>query len=297
VLVLGAVLPRSDRLPDDVVELGREEAPHTWRLVDEVSQRLGLRPPTVLGVDPHLNAWVSRTGWRHRATLVLGAPLWTLLDTQEKVALLGHELGHVRHGDTVGSVPVAAAFSVLSRVRGLLHAEDIWWDGGSLGLFTPAINVLKWLLRLPVNGALILLWLCTARYSQRREYRADVAAARLSGPEAAGRLMMRLLGMEGTCVRVASAVRRGEGPWRALEEAAHVPERELERLVRVGAREGHQVDSMHPPTHLRLDLVRSVPPSAEPYLVSTDLEQGVERELAALQPRLLRRVEDALSYA
>jgi len=40
-----------------------------------------------------------------------------------------------------------------------------------------------------------------------------------------------------------------------------------------------------------------VPPSAEPYLVSADLEQGVERELAALQPRLTRRVEDALRNA
>lgn len=279
------------------MELSREEAPHTWRLVDEVSHRLGLRPPAVLGVDPHLNAWVARTGWRHRSTLVLGVPFWTLLDSQEKVALLGHELGHVRHGDPVGSVPVWAALSVLSRVRGLLHAEDIWWDGGSLGLFTPAINVLKWLLRMPANGALILLWLCTARYSQRAEYRADVASARLSGSEAAASLMIRLLGMEGTEVRVGASVRRGAGPWRVLEGAGHVPARELERLVRAGAREGHQVDSMHPPTHLRLDLVRSVPPSAEPYLVAADLEQGVERELAAIQARLTRRVEDALRYA
>jgi hypothetical protein len=127
-------------------------------------------------------------------------------------------------------------------------------------------------------------------------YHADLASAQLAGPDAAARLLLRNLGLEGTVVRVAAAIRRGEGPWGTLTDAAHVPEREAERLVRVGARDGHQVDSTHPPTHLRLDLVRSVKPTVAPFTAS-DLAAGVERELAAMQVRLTRRVEDDLRNA
>ncbi|MDV9193736.1 peptidase, M48 family protein, partial [Streptomyces sp. SR27] len=43
-----------------------------------------------------------------------------------------------------------------------------------------------------------------------------------------------------------------DGLWERLAaHAASVPEREYDRLRRVAERRGHQVDSTHPPTHLR----------------------------------------------
>lgn len=295
-LLLAALLPRPNPLRDDVLELTREEAPHTWRLVDEVSDRLGLRPPAVLGFDPRFNAAVTRIGWRHRSTLIIGAPCWTLLDMQEKVALLGHELGHVRHGDTAWRVPVSAASTVLGRLQGLLQPDPVWSARRGLGLFGPAVNALKWVLRMPVTGLLVLLSVATARYGQRKEYHADLAAAGMAGPAAASSLLVRLLGLEGTTVRVAAAVRRGEGPWHTLGTSARIPARERERLMRLGVRDGHRVDDTHPPTHLRLDLVSSVKPVVAPF--SADhLAVGVERELAAVQVRLTRRVEDELRDA
>ncbi|MFE5211097.1 hypothetical protein [Streptomyces sp. NPDC056600] len=52
--------------------------------------------------------------------------------------------------------------------------------------------------------------------------------------------------------RAADTARRAEGLWERLaEEIASVPDHEIERLRRARARQGHTVDSTHPPTHLR----------------------------------------------
>jgi Zn-dependent protease with chaperone function len=64
------------------------------------------------------------------------------------------------------------------------------------------------------------------------------------------------------------------------EFIARIPERELERRRRLSAIAGHRVDSSHPPTQLRIELLRELP-STEPKIALTAQEvEAVERELA-----------------
>ncbi|MEU2230601.1 hypothetical protein [Streptomyces vietnamensis] len=150
-------------------------------------------------------------------------------------------------------------------------------------------NLVTALPLLLVDGLLVLLEHLTLRQSQRAEYLADSTAARIAGAEAAAGPMDRLLIGESVVgalhresvaarTRIGGAARRedpAEGLWERL--AAHaesVPEHEYERLCRVAERRGHQVDSTHPPTHLRhRRLTRGVPGGA---LIVLDAARAAE---------------------
>ncbi|WP_327718981.1 hypothetical protein OG381_28810 [Streptomyces sp. NBC_00490] len=69
-----------------------------------------------------------------------------------------------------------------------------------------------------------------------------------------------------------------EGLWEALtRHMDSVPESEVERQRRAGARRGHSVDATHPPTHLRRRLLLAGPPL--PASVKADAERA--RRIAA----------------
>ncbi|MFD3533199.1 hypothetical protein [Streptomyces sp. NPDC058664] len=188
----------------------------------------------------------------------VGLGLWQILTPQERIALLGHEFG------------------------ALVTAPP----------------------RLLVDGLLVLLEHLTLRDSQRAEYLADSAAARAAGTEAAAGLMDRLLVLEGVAgelgreavaarTRIGGARREdpAEGLWERLAaHAVSIPEHEYERLRRVAERRGHQVDSTHPPPHLRhrrlkqsarveAGIVLTAPRAAEVDAAPAGVRLSVAREL------------------
>ncbi|MFE1381899.1 M48 family metalloprotease [Streptomyces sp. NPDC058740] len=240
--------------------LERSGAPELFALLDEVAGAVGTRGVDVVLLDAGANASVRTYGIRQHRALRLGLSLWAVLDRQERVALLGHELGHYAHGDTRHGVLVGSALRSLGTWQYMLapnHGETIMDQLG---------NVLTALPRLAVHGMLLLLDQATLRASQRSEYLADTSAARTAGVDAAAGLMDRLLvtGSARTVLqretvtartRIGTTARRddpAEGLWgRIATQVAAVPEREYERLRRVAELRGHSVDATHPPTHLR----------------------------------------------
>src|SRR6185436_4449759 len=106
---------------------------------------------------------------------------------QERVALLGHELGHFVNGDVRRGLITQAARTTLARVSYLLRPER----GHSVTemivefLGRIAAQLFLWL-------HLLLLW-TSMRDSQRAEYRADELAARAAGTDAAIRMLDQFL--------------------------------------------------------------------------------------------------------
>lgn len=289
--------PRLNRLSDDDRVLLRDQAPELYALIDEIAVAQGTRGVDAVVVDVDANASVTQLGLRRRL-LTLGLPLWEVLSPQQRVALLGHELGHFTNGDTRYGMVVGTAFRTL----------DTW-----LRYLRPipnpnAIHTLTNLacipLRLLVTAVVALLDLLTAPSSQRGEYLADVASARTGSTEGATGLMDRLLVADSIVTtlnrevnsrrihgRSGTAGQDGEGLWEAL--AAHmdsIPESEYERQRRVGALRGHCVDATHPPTHLRRRLLLDGPPV--PALVTADAARSerIAGELAGLRGTLAREV-------
>ncbi|AJF64252.1 M48 family metalloprotease [Streptomyces vietnamensis] len=302
-LGLAVVLrPRFGRLPKDEshrVLLRRTGAPRLFALLDEVAGTVGTTGVRTVVVDADVNASVTTYGIRQQRVLHIGLGLWEVLSPQERIALLGHEFGHYAHGDTRRSLLVGGAFQSLGTWRYTLAPVP------AQGLADDLVNLATALPRLLVDGVLAFLEHLTLRQSQRAEYLADSTAARAGGTEAAAGLMDRLLigrSVVGELRResVAARTRIGgtdrredpsEGLWERLAaHAASVPEREYERLRRVAERRGHQVDSTHPPTHLRhRRLTRGVPGGA---LIVLDAARAaeVDAELAEAKRSVAREL-------
>ncbi|MFJ5259461.1 M48 family metallopeptidase [Streptomyces sp. NPDC088387] len=252
--------PRLVRMPEDGVVLRRDEAPELYALIDEVGRVVGTRGVDVVVVNGEINAGVSVLGLRRRM-LVVGLPLWEVLAPRERIALLGHELAHFVNGDTRHGLVVTSAYRTLAT-----------WHH----YFSPINDAVGWLqmltnlaivpFRLLTSGLLSVLDLLSVRASQRGEYLADRAAARVASTDAAVGLLDRLLVIESVEISLRREInsRRmggpgrpkardaGNGLWDELASSmGEIPDFEYERRRRVGERRGHSVDATHPPTHLR----------------------------------------------
>ncbi|MFF1413163.1 M48 family metalloprotease [Streptomyces sp. NPDC058289] len=305
VLLLVAVallLPRPGRLPKGPPVLFRAEAPGLFGLIDEVGAAVGTTGVDAVVVDASVNAGVRTYGYRGRRVMFLGLGLWEILTPQERVALLGHELGHFANGD------VRSSFVVHGALRSLVEWHSVLSSVKHDNIMDWFVNALTFLPRWAVYGLIHLLDGLSLRASQRAEYMADAGAARAGSSGAAVTLFDRLLVSEGVEAHLRresmAAARAGGGSGgREVREAAErelwerlaarigsVPENEYERLRRVSARRGHSVDDTHPPTHLRRRCLASADP--RPALVVCDgpRAQVVAAELAPARALLARRV-------
>ncbi|WP_405527425.1 M48 family metallopeptidase [Streptomyces canus] len=289
--------PRLNRLSDDDRVLLRGDAPELFALVDEVAATLGTRGVDAVVVDVEANASVTHLGLRRRL-LTLGLPLWEVLSPQQRIALLGHELGHFTHGDTRHGMVVGTAFRSLS--TWLYYVQPM----PNPNVVQAVTNLACVPLRLLITAVMALLDLLTARTSQRGEYLADGAAARTGSTEGAVGLMDRLmvtdsivttLQRETNSRRLRRTGRGGEqnadGLWEAL--VAHldsVPESEFERRRRLGALRGHSVDASHPPTHLRRRLLLDGTPVPAAVTADTARTERIAGELADVRGTLAREV-------
>ncbi|MFJ6570366.1 M48 family metallopeptidase [Streptomyces sp. NPDC091292] len=297
-IVAFALRPRFGRLPDDTPVLSRAEAPRLFALIDEVAAVAGTRGVDAVAVGSEFNASVTTYGLRQRRVLRVGLGLWEVMSWEQRVAVLGHEVGHYAHGDTRHQRVIGGALRSLALWLHMLSPIE------SPSLVERFANALMFLPRCAVRGVLLLLDHLTMRASQRAEYLADRTAARAGSTAAATELMdVLLLGSAvGTELRRASvaAQTRGvsggrtevaDGLWERLAaHTASVPEREYERLRRVAALRGHSVDATHPPTHLRRRCLADGEQSAALITVDRAMADAVAGELAAARAKLARQV-------
>ncbi|MGW6708148.1 M48 family metalloprotease [Streptomyces sp. NPDC054956] len=299
--VVAALLPRPAKLPKHAPVLHRADAPRLFELIDEVGAAVGTPGVHVVVVDPVANAAVYAYGVRGRRVLMLGLGLWEILSPQERVALLGHELGHFANGD------VRSTFLTHHALRALARWHYFLLPNRPRSLMDDFVNIAMFLPRSLVHGLIHLLDGLTMRASQRAEYRADTGSARAGSTEAALALMDRMLicdGVEPELVRESVVAQtRGGSEGRAAREAAErglwerlaarmadVPEAEYERLRRVSALRGHSVDDTHPPTHLRRRCLASAGPHPARVVCDAARTEAVAAELAPARAELARQV-------
>ncbi|MCX5142423.1 MULTISPECIES: M48 family metallopeptidase [unclassified Streptomyces] len=291
--------PRFARLPEDEPVLRRADAPELFALIDEIAGTVGTTGVHAVSVTGEFNASVSTYGLRRRRVLSIGLGLWETLGAEQRIALLGHELGHYANGDTRHGLIIGNACRSLDTWRYLLAPAEHPTP------LEAVINALYLLPRSAVTGVLMVLDHLTLRAAQRGEYLADSFAARCGSTEAAVGLMDRLLVADSVAAKLlresnSLRTRRGgtaaggevwSGLWERL--AAHmdtIPESEHERQRRCSALRGHSVDATHPPTHLRRTrlLTAAVLPAA--VTMDTARRTALQDELSGARDRVARRI-------
>jgi heat shock protein HtpX len=295
--------PRPGSAPERGV-VTRAQAPTLWGLVDRVAAALRTRPPDLLVVDGEWSASVGTVGWRRTTVLTLGLPLLGCLGPQERVALLGHELGHRVNGDVARSRPVAFAIETLENAAYVLEPEELVPEDPELGiagwLALPLNLVLLGVSRL-VEGLALVLLLIAYRDSQRAEYYADRLAGRLAGRTAAIR-MLQTAGNDKPHYRAVQGLTIAENQVDLVDLVRRyqreTPPREIERLRLAERLAGARLDSTHPPTMYRIDLLGATGSPVAELAVSSAESERVDAELArflpAIQERLVGEARDAL---
>jgi Zn-dependent protease with chaperone function len=295
------IRPRFGRVPKNLILLTRTDAPELYRLLDRVADETGARRVDIVAADRRFNAAYAAVGLRRRRVVTIGLPLWNALTPQERISILGHEMGHGVNGDSRHGLVVGTALWSLARLYVLLERDREWeqrYPGTIVALLGLVLRLVKWLLRLPVAGTYLALSLLTMRAGQRAEYLADRMAAVTASPAATGDALDKLHTVEETLapsVAFQAAYPTKVYLWSKQRELiARIPALELERRRRISAAADYRVDSSHPPTHLRVALVRELP-AADPKVELTAQEaEAIEKELAPAYAKIA--VELAAPY-
>jgi Zn-dependent protease with chaperone function len=304
----GFVFPFTPAWRSDAVSLSRADAPTLFALIDDIARETGAPAVERVEISDAFNASYFRQGVRRRHAIELGMALWTVLDPQQRVALLGHELGHGVNGDLRNTGIVHRALLTLARWRQLLTPiRHHPWESslhatpqeGLVGLLeTVVLPVVLFPITAMIAAFSLALELVADRDGQRREYYADELSARVAGSTAAVELLdMILLGefSRDTLIRTVR-FQRTLDPWQALREAVErVPPTERERLAHNARRALGRIDSTHPPTQLRADLLRGRPARQPRVALGDDAAATIERELAPARARLARELRSALT--
>jgi heat shock protein HtpX len=157
----------------NVRPLSEAEAPHIHKMVEELAQEAGVPKPEI-GVSeiniPNAFAYgrTSRSGH-----IAVTRPILGLLDHDELRAVLGHEMGHIKHND----MAVTAAVSVIPMVCYYI-AISFMFSGDRDNGATIIIGIVGYVFY--IIGQLLVLFI-----SRTREYYADEASVEFGNRPAA----------------------------------------------------------------------------------------------------------------
>ena len=156
-------------------EVGPQEAPELYGIVQGLVQRAGLPMPRVYIIDEEQpNAFATGRDPEH-AAVAATTGLLRHLSREEITGVMAHELSHVRHRDTL-TMTIAAT---LSGAIGLLATFGGLMGGGRDENGRPlmgGIAAIAMMILAPLAAALVQMAI-----SRSREYEADRSGAEISG--------------------------------------------------------------------------------------------------------------------
>jgi heat shock protein HtpX len=158
-------------------EVGPDEDPELYHIVQDVSQRAGLPMPRVYVIPQQTpNAFATGRNPQHAAVAVTQG-IRRILTTAELRGVLGHELAHVQHRDILVSTIAATLAGAISYLAWMAQWAMIFGgqsrdERGSGGIF----GLLIMMIVAPLAAMIIQM-----AVSRSREYGADEGGARITG--------------------------------------------------------------------------------------------------------------------
>jgi heat shock protein HtpX len=169
-------------------ELSPGQAPELFQMIGEITRRDNLPMPRVYVVpDPSPNAFATGRNPEHAAVAVTEG-IVRLLNYQELKGVIGHELSHVKHRDTLittVAATIAGAMSMLSSMAmwgGMAARSRDDRDRGN-----PILGLIG-IMMAPIAAAVIQMAI-----SRSREFSADESGAEVSGdPRALASALLKI---------------------------------------------------------------------------------------------------------
>lgn len=157
----------------NVRHLSREEAPYIYQMVEELAKEANIPTPEIGISEINIPNAFAYGRSKRDGHIAITAPILGLLDRDELKAVLGHEMGHLKHNDMivttiVSIIPMICYYIALS----FMFSRD---DDNGAGFLIGIIGYAVYLL-----GQLLVLLV-----SRIREYYADQASVEFGNRPAA----------------------------------------------------------------------------------------------------------------
>src|SRR5260221_6279844 len=279
-LVIWVMRPRFGKYPEKYFT--RADIPSLYAVTDDIAREFKIRPVNGITFNDDFNATYSRVGLPRKTLLVMGVPLWNVLDSQERIALLAHELAHGANGDA------KRRFFVQTVYDSLITWVKILYPPRPRNLFDfPSAILLLWLSRFALWNARLLQYLLSWE-SRRAEYLADYLASTIAGTLATRSLLGKLY-FGKTLHNIRSSPLRSYVKFDSsafYEQVKNTPLEELERINEPDSEEIARLDLSHPPLGYRMQFL-SAKFIAQPKLqISEELSNKMSDEMnTALQKK------------
>lgn len=153
------------------------QAPRLFQLVQRLAERAGVPMPKLYVVpDPSPNAFATGRNPEH-GIVAVNQGLLDILDQEEVEGVIAHEIGHIKHRDTLTMAIVATMAGAVMMIANLLQfaaffggmSRDDDERGNPLGMLAAAFLA-------PIAATLIQMGI-----SRAREYEADRIGAEIAG--------------------------------------------------------------------------------------------------------------------
>lgn len=272
-------------------EVTRDQAPELFALIERAAAAVGTQMVDMVFVGPDWNAFAGRYGLRRKRVLMVGVPMWVTLRPQERVALVGHELGHFVNRDLRRGLLTQPACTIFAQLASLFRPDAARVRSAPIvQAMMIVVQPVQWLLCYLMWIVHIGLTLVAKRDNQRAEYYADVLAIQLAGSEASGFLDLHADGMKTV---IGSRARAGHGyaGWReGVEQARAEREARLTLLRQLSLRRESSPFNSHPPDGMRHGMVATLPHQA-PRILLTEAHAGrIDAELACFEAGYRRTI-------
>jgi len=157
-------------------EVDRAAAPGLYGIVEQLADRAGIPMPRIYVVDQEQpNAFATGRNPEHAAVCVT-AGLLNTVDQQELAGVLGHELGHIKHRDTLTMTITATVAGAIGMLANLALFFGAFGGRDSRNNPLGFIGVILVAILAPIAATLVQLAI-----SRSREYEADRGGAEISG--------------------------------------------------------------------------------------------------------------------
>jgi Zn-dependent protease with chaperone function len=278
----------------------REARPELYALLDKIAAELNGPRIDSIALEESFNAWCGRYGLRRRTVLTIGTELWFALSAEGRLAILGHEVGHLVNGDPGMSLLTQPALTTFRRLaivfspRGLVRNRygALVGTGGILLWLT---NLFAYVVLGPVSWVFRRidhrLWLVARADRQSAEVYADALGVALAGTDGTVEAFRAVLLDDVVRTAMVRGAHRDATPADLRQAARRAVGENLSSMRRreqYSLRMDADVLGSHPPAGLRLRLISGWPPEAANGAVTEDDFDRADAELDAEFRHLLR---------
>lgn len=275
------IFPRVTKVRE--TKLDPQEYPGLFKLVDTISNRIKGQRINNICVSYDYNAYFTTSGLKRENVIILGIPYFSILDINEKISVIAHELTHCSNKDTSRHSFVFTAVTSLSK----------WY---SFLLYFGEIKILlpiSWPLSLIVKMFIYILGIMVWRDRQRAEYYADYTAAKIAGVEATISSSEKFYyhpSFFNILKRTAERTNANDLFDNFRKHIKNVPEREIKRVKTLEQLETCDLQSSHPPTLYRNQYISSKIKDFDKLELSQEEINQIENEFKRLEDMIQRRL-------